>query len=455
MKKSLSLVLVVALAFATLQIGYADTGCTCICKEVHLKMASDEESIEIMGKSGIKELEKTLSSDLESNIAVEKLHAEIKSLSEIVSNSSLTLKIQDIEYVKEGMIISGDGEILISDQKINFLIEKQLLTCENCNQYNKIYTGVLKSSAEIGNRNVPLNVDIFLTSDFENSIASVSLDSLENEGAVMFFGEIFDEYEEYYCSQLKEGEGLLENEGELSEVSMASSSTYKYAYVDTVTNSTLGASSGAETIVMSVMKRDFRDRNSIENGFEMVRVFGRASNALSYVDDATSAYPVEANLTFKCAKHDFLDVIEVTPSGSSEQMPAIFNIVASLHPSVGAAFAVVNLLYSSVGSGTTSSIYAESGFSDQNAASGTVVISGMANMSNVNLPSSVSASNAKTDDEHGITWKVKYGTTGDDTPGNARVTVTASLDYRFYYDTHRTTVKTTGTVSNKHLIYKS
>lgn len=58
MKKSLSLVLVVALAFATLQIGYADTGCTCICKEVHLKMASDEESIEIMGKSGIKELEK-------------------------------------------------------------------------------------------------------------------------------------------------------------------------------------------------------------------------------------------------------------------------------------------------------------------------------------------------------------------------------------------------------------
>ena len=188
---------------------------------------------------------------------------------------------------------------------------------------------------------------------------------------------------------------------------------------------------------MSVAKRDYRDRGSKEMGFELVRVFGRSANALSYVSGATSAYPVSADLTFKCSKKDFLDVMEITPDG------------------VGTFFATVDLIYNAVAGGTSATIYAESGYSDENAASGTVAISGLNNMVNANLPASITTSNAKLDEEHGITWKVKYGTTGNDTPGSASVTVTANMDYRFYYDTHRSTVRTTGTISKTHFIYKS
>ena len=147
--------------------------------------------------------------------------------------------------------------------------------------------------------------------------------------------------------------------------------------------------------------------------------------------------------------------MEITPDGDGDQMPNLFNVFSQLHPAVGTFFATVDLIYSAVAGGTSATIYAESGYSDENAASGTVAISGLNNMVNANLPASVTTSNAKMDENHGITWKVKYGTTGDDTPSSASVTVTANMDYRFYYDTHRSTVRTTGTISKTHFIYKS
>lgn len=118
--------------------------------------------------------------------------------------------------------------------------------------------------------------------------------------------------------------------------------------------------------------------------------------------------------------------MEVTPDGNGDEMPGIFNIFSQLYPAVGTLFASVDLLYKKVSSETRISIYAENGF--------IIAILGLNNMANANLPAGVDSSDAKYDEQHGITWKIKYGTTGDDTPGVANVTATSSIDYRSFID---------------------
>ena len=287
---------------------------------------------------------------------------------------------------------------------------------------------VIKTYVLMNEKRIPITIDFCSSLDFRQSIASVSFNYLEENGQVLFFRELFEKYEEYYNHFLNSNHtNFIKRDSSLS----LAANYDKYAHVDVVAGTSLGSTSGAEAIIMSVAKRDYRDRGSKEIGFELVRVFGRSANVLSYTSVATSAYPVSADLTFKCSKKDFLDVMEITPDGDGDQMPNLFNVFSQLHPAVGTFFATVDLIYSAVAGGTSATIYAESGYSDENAASGTVAISGLNNMVNANLPASITTSNAKMDENHGITWKVKYGTTGNDTPSSASVTVTANMDYRF------------------------
>lgn len=439
MKKILSVVMIFVLVFSCIQFVYAESSSV----SIFLSLAKDAQSLQIMNQSGLNELK---------NYASRNANTTQNALNSFFTSDGFHLFFQDKYNDDKGLHVTGSGEILIGSGKIPFHFENQLLKTETYAVGKSLYMGVIKSYVLMNEKRIPITIDFCSSLDFRQSIASVSFNYLEENGQVLFFGELFEEYEEYYNHFLNSNHtNFIRRDSSLS----LAANYDKYAHVDVVAGTSFGSTSGAETIIMSVAKRDYRDRGSKEMGFELVRVFGRSANALSYVSGATSAYPVSADLTFKYSKKDFLDVMEITPDGDGDQMPNLFNVFSQLHPAVGTFFATVDLIYNAVAGGTSATIYAESGYSDENAASGTVAISGLNNMVNANLPASITTSNAKLDEEHGITWKVKYGTTGNDTPGSASVTVTANMDYRFYYDTHRSTVRTTGTISKTHFIYKS
>lgn len=448
MKKFLSVFIIFTMMLASMQAAFADSGVKSGNLRIELGIAKDAESKNIMVQSGIGEIKSLLS--------VKEI-GEKTIRNETGVPDGFTMEIQKIDKKKDFVLITGQGEIILDSCVLPFTFQKQTLNKEKYEDNNEILNGVIKTTIMLGEEEKLINIDFCSTIDFSKSIASVSFDSLEKESIVLFFGEIFEEYEQYYqtlFSDTSKNDDVIEDDHIVTYASGTGDNSY--AQMGVVTGAGFSSSSsGSETIVMSVAKRDYRDRDSKERGFELVRAFGRSDNALNYVSGATSAYPIAVDFTFKCSKKDFLDVEEVTPDGNGDEMPGIFNIFATLHPSVGTLIAAVDLLYKAVSSGTSANIYAESGFSDENAASGTVAISGLNNMINANLPTTVSATNAKSDTEHGVTWKIKYGTTGNDTATSASVTVTAKMDYRFYYDTHRSTVKTTSEISKTHWVYKS
>lgn len=434
---------------ASLQSAFAEPNERLEGIRIELSIAKDAESKKIMEQSGIDELRHSL-------FVKEAGRKTIRNKTGVAD--SFTIEINNIiEGKKDYILITGQGEIILDSCVLPFMFQNQTLNKKEYNEKNEILTGVIKSTIMLGKEEKEINIDFCTVSNFSKSIASVSFGTLEEQDIVLFFGEIFDEYEEYYQKLFS---GTSKDDDGIEDSHVASYANVKgdnsYAQMGIVTGRGFNnSSSGSETIVMSVAKRDYRDRNSKERGFELVRAFGRSDNALNYVSGATSAYPVAVDFTFKCSKKDFLDVEEVTPDGNGDEMPGIFNIFATLHPSVGTLIAAVDLLYKTVSRETTANIYAESGFSDENAANGTVAISGLNNMANANLPATVLATDAKSDMRHGVTWKIKYGTTGNDTATVASVTVTAKMDYRFYYDTHRSTVKTTNEISKTHWVYKS
>ena len=96
--------------------------------------------------------------------------------------------------------------------------------------------------------------------------------------------------------------------------------------------------------------------------------------------------------------------MEVTPDGNGDEMPGIFNIFSQLYPAVGTLFASVDLLYKKVSSETRTSIYAESGFIDENITDGIIAISGLNNMANANLPATSSIDYRSFIDKDKIEW---------------------------------------------------
>jgi len=445
MKRLVSMLMIIAFVIGSVQISFAADSVTMEPIRFDLVLAKDDESKKIMEEAGLSELKASIEEEYR-----ETIHKNASKN----SPESFSLNVKECSVKDREITVSGDGQIIICSKAIPFQFKNQKLSVESLENGSKVCAGVIKTEIEKGGETVPINIDLCSTYDFKKCIASVAFDLLEEQGQVLFYGDLFDEYLAYLEQGIKvKSDEAIFCEAENLETTSEKGNT-KYAHVGTARNQTLGGASGKETLVMCVSKRDYRDRKSKDIGFEMIRVFGRSSNALSYVSSANKAYPIATDVTFKCLKKDFLDVTKVTPSGSGDNLPGIFDLVAKLHPNADGFITVVDILYKLTAPGTTSSIYAQSGFADANVAKATIAISGLNNMKNVNLPKSSEWGDAKADSDHGLAWKVKYETTGDDTAGSASVVVTSKLDYRFYYDNNRTTVKTTGAAKIQHTIYK-
>ena len=113
---------------------------------------------------------------------------------EKAENCTLTLDFTDSESTEEGFIVSGTGTLNLNGEEYDFNIEDQTLLCIEVSEENTVYSGILDSAISIGNgEKQEISIDFTANRDFSQAVATVSAD-----GGYLFFGDVFDDYLEYF-----------------------------------------------------------------------------------------------------------------------------------------------------------------------------------------------------------------------------------------------------------------
>ncbi len=365
---------------------------------------------------------------------------------EVLNNDNeLSVHIIEKYEVEECKYISGYGTIRIDGNLTDFFFSNSQLN-----------TGVLSNGEEycyscieiFDYNNLPILIDFIASDNFSKVTATTSCGLVENGVGVLFWGSIFKGYNDICMSQLSSKSSMEEN---LDIPTKEVASYGNFDYVGKVKSASVSGGSGSgETVIVVVGKRDFRDGNAT-NGFEMIRVFSRTSNAKTYIANATSAHVVEIDMDFKCTSNGFLTISSVVPKASATNMPRIFSLLESLHPVAGALIAAVNLVGYSDATSVFTTIEATSGFTQPNHAL-IKVNTATTNNADINLPSGTSYSNAQTDTSHGFSGEIQYQKYLNLNSGN--VTSKARIKYRFYYSNHRYTSAYTNYAAYTHTIYQ-
>ena len=113
---------------------------------------------------------------------------------EKAENCTLTLDFTDSESTEEGFIVSGTGTLNLNGEEYDFNIEDHTLLCIEVSEENTVYSGILDSAISIGNgEKQEISIDFTANRDFSQAVATVSAD-----GGYLFFGDLFDDYLEYF-----------------------------------------------------------------------------------------------------------------------------------------------------------------------------------------------------------------------------------------------------------------
>ena len=113
---------------------------------------------------------------------------------EKAENCTLTLDFTDRESTGEGFIVSGTGSLDLNGKKYDFILEDQELICIEVSEENTVYSGILDSSISMENgEEQEISIDFTADRDFSQAVATVSSD-----GGYLFFGDVFDDYLEYF-----------------------------------------------------------------------------------------------------------------------------------------------------------------------------------------------------------------------------------------------------------------
>lgn len=113
---------------------------------------------------------------------------------EKAENCTLTLDFTDSESTEEGFIVSGAGTLDLNGKEYDFNIADQELLCIEVSGENTVYSGILDSAISIGNgEKQEISIDFTANRDFSQAVATVSAD-----GGYLFFGDVFDDYLEYF-----------------------------------------------------------------------------------------------------------------------------------------------------------------------------------------------------------------------------------------------------------------
>ena len=113
---------------------------------------------------------------------------------EKAENCELSLDFTDNEKTDEGFTVSGTGKLNLNGKEYIFNVEDQELICIEVSEENTVYSGILDSAISMENgENQKISIDFTANKDFSQAVATVSAD-----GGYLFFGDVFDDYLEYF-----------------------------------------------------------------------------------------------------------------------------------------------------------------------------------------------------------------------------------------------------------------
>ena len=113
---------------------------------------------------------------------------------EKAENCELSLDFTDNEKTDEGFTVSGTGKLNLKGKEYIFNVEDQELICIEVSEENTVYSGILDSAISMENgENQKISIDFTANKDFSQAVATVSAD-----GGYLFFGDVFDDYLEYF-----------------------------------------------------------------------------------------------------------------------------------------------------------------------------------------------------------------------------------------------------------------
>ena len=91
----------------------------------------------------------------------------------------------------------------LNGKEYNFKVADQELLCIEVSEENTVYSGILDSAINMENgEKQEISIDFTSDGDFSQAVATVSA-----EGGYLFFGEVFNDYLEYFnmlLAQLEE-----------------------------------------------------------------------------------------------------------------------------------------------------------------------------------------------------------------------------------------------------------
>jgi len=90
-------------------------------------------------------------------------------------------------------LVSGTGELEIYGRKCHFLIDEEIMSKVEVSETNTVYESILGSTVDIEDEPLEINIDFVAAEDFSQAVATVSA-----EGGMLFFGDIFNDYLEYF-----------------------------------------------------------------------------------------------------------------------------------------------------------------------------------------------------------------------------------------------------------------
>lgn len=439
MKKIMIIGLCLTFIFVNIMTAFAETRESQIGNKgsIQLNISKSKEEIEIMKNSA---LDKYGYKELSYN----------KEIDEILKADNLLELNIGASIEKEGYkLISGYGIIKLGKVKRPFEFHNVKFKKLEQNGYRNFSYGCVEVPES--SEGEPILIDIVEADDFSEVIATTSCGVLEEGVGVIFWGNLFEEYETFYDLQM---DSIAQPElVKSNNASVLASSGRNYDYVgkNRYEGITGGSGGNGETVIVVVGKRDFRDGNAT-NGYEMIRVFSRTGKAKNYIDGATSAYAIEANVDFTCTTKNLLDVSDVSPKSTSPSMPKVFNFFASLYPALGSSIAAVDLVGFNKAGSVNHTINSTSGHSFDNHANIKIDTS-MMSSSDINLPASTTYTKAQEDTSHGAVGEIQYQKYMNISSGS--VTAKGRIKYRFYYSTHRYTSAYTNYASVTHTIYNN
>ena len=113
---------------------------------------------------------------------------------EKAESCALTLDFTNSESTEEGFIVSGIGTLNLNGEEYDFDFEDQDLLCIEVSEENTVYSGILDSAISMKNgEKQEISIDFTANRDFSQAVATISAD-----GGYLFFGDVFDDYLEYF-----------------------------------------------------------------------------------------------------------------------------------------------------------------------------------------------------------------------------------------------------------------